>query len=100
MPSFDAAHYQLLAQQLRVAADTQDWARLGQLDTLIRRWIDAANGAALNVTEKDAWQQVVHAHTYALKACQVARQEAAAQLQQLQNSQEAQKAYAWQEVLG
>lgn len=99
MPSFDVARYQSMAQQLIVAADAQDWVRLGQLDALVSRWIDAADRANLSAAEQAAWQPVVHAHAHALQACECAKQEAAIQLQQLQHSQEAQKAYAWQEVL-
>lgn len=100
MPSFDAARYALMAQQLQRAAESQDWRRLGQLDVLIRGWIEAAEPATVGDAEKAAWRQVAKAHAQALQACAFARQEVSEQLQKLQNSQEAQKAYAWQEVLG
>lgn len=99
MPSFDIARSQSMAQQLRVAADAQDWTRLAQLDALVQRWIEAADMSQWSVAEQDAWKHIAHAHAHALQICTCAKQDAALQLQQLQHSQEAQKAYAWQEVL-
>jgi hypothetical protein len=100
MPSFDAARYTQMTHQLHQAVQAQDWPRLGQLDALIQRWIEAAASTPVSDAEQAAWRQVAQAHAKALQACVVARQAASAQLQSLQNSQEAQKAYAWQEVLG
>jgi hypothetical protein len=99
MPSFDLGRYASMAQQLVAAADAQDWARVAQLDALVCRWVNAADISNLSAPEQEAWMHIAHAHAHALQACQCAKQEAATQIQQLQHSQEAQKAYAWQEVL-
>lgn len=99
MPSFDAAHLHAMAQHVAMAAQSADWTRLGRLDTLIQRWLKDAALLKPQDADQPAWQVLVQAHAQALQMCSQAREEAAAQLISLQHSQEAQKAYAWQEIL-
>lgn len=100
MPSFDAARLHAMAGQLVLVTRTADWERLGQLDLVIRRWIEEAMLSTSQQVDRSAWQMLAKAHADALQACSHAREEAAIQLRSLQHSQEAQKAYAWQEILG
>lgn len=91
-----------VAQQLRAAAAQQDWLRVAQLDQVLALWLREPQNMANVASQREwraAWQQVREAHAQAWLACQQAKAEAGAQLQQLQQSQEAQQAYAWQEVL-
>lgn len=100
MPSFDAAHLHAMAQQVTGATQAADWERLGQLDKAIRRWIQEAVVEGPQGAHRSAWLTLAEVHAEALQACSQAREEAAIQLRSLQTSQEAQKAYAWQEILG
>ena len=100
MPSFDAAHLHAMAQQVIVVTQNADWERLAQLDMVIRRWIEGAVAADSQDAHRSAWLALAQTHAEALQACTQAREEAAIQLRSLQTSQEAQKAYAWQEILG
>lgn len=100
MPSFDPVRLYAMAQHVQVAVQAADWERLRQLDTLIHRWAQESALAEQDGAQLQAWQALTQAHAQAFDACSAARQEAAAQLFSLQNSQEAQKAYAWQEILG
>ena len=101
MPSSNAAGLQSMAQQLQMAAAGQDWLRVAQLDQLLGQWLQAGAVPAqsLSAEMQLAWRQVQSAHDQALQACQRAKGHARVQLDQLQQSQEAQQAYAWQEVL-
>lgn len=100
MPSCDPARLYAMAQHVQIAAQTADWERLGQLDALIQRWAQEVALSEQDGAQLQAWQALAQTHAQAFDACSAARQEAAAQLFSLQNSQEAQKAYAWQEILG
>lgn len=95
MPSSEAHTLRVLAQQLLAASTAQDWMRLGQLDALVAKSLQQAQGQSLLAE----WALVRQAHAQALEACKLAREQAHIELRNLQNSQEAQKAYAWQQVL-
>lgn len=99
MPSFDAARLQAMAQQVSLAAQSADWERLERLDAVMHRWLQEAASSAAPTELQPAWLHLAQAHAQALQSCSQARAEAAAQLLSLQHSQEAQKAYAWQEIL-
>lgn len=95
MPSSEAHTLRVLAQQLFAAGSAQDWERLGQLDALVAQCLQQAPSQLLLAE----WALVRQAHAQALTACKLARDQAHTELRNLQNSQEAQKAYAWQQVL-
>lgn len=98
MPVSDATRLHALAHQLTTASTAQDWERLGQLDRLLAQWV-ALPPEVLpeEPAVQAAWQQLVEAHKQARKACQQALFEAGTRLSDLQNHNEAHKAYAWQE---
>lgn len=100
MPSFDTARLQAMTQQVSLAAQSADWESLGRLDAVIQRWLQEAVSSVEPVEAQPAWQRLAQVHTQALELCSQARADAGTQLRSLQHSQEAQKAYAWQEVLG
>lgn len=95
MPSSDVPTLRALALHLQAAAAAEDWPRLGQLDVLVAQCVQESTEAELS----EAWALVAQAHAHALEACKRAREAAEIELRQLQKSQEAQKAYAWQQVL-
>lgn len=97
MPIFDAANLNAMATQMTTAADSGEWERLAQLDVLLQRWLSEAG--AHDASLSAAWQSVARAHGHAMALCRNAQQEAAQQLCGLQDTQAAQQAYAWQEIL-
>ena len=100
MPSFDTLKLCGMASQLLQASQAQDWVRLQQLDGLLSQWVQASQHSTMDVAQRKAWRDLLQAHAQALHHCCIAKQAVAAQLRSLNNSQEAQKAYAWQELLG
>lgn len=100
MPSFDTAKLSVMANQLLQASEAQDWVRLQQLDGLLAHWAQASQQDTVDVAQRQAWRTLLQAHAQALHKCRSAKQAVAVQLRSLNNSQEAQKAYAWQELLG
>lgn len=97
MQTFDAASLNAMAQQLTAAADAGEWERLAQLDGMLQRWLRPMQAA--DATHAEVWHKVAQAHARAIDKCRHAKHEAATQLQGLQDTQAAQQAYAWQEVL-
>lgn len=98
MQTFDAAGLSAMALKLIAAADAGAWEQLAQLDTLLQRC--AMQGQSVtDASVSAAWQAVHQAHSRAMAVCQQAKQEAGLQLRSLQDTQAAQQAYAWQEVL-
>lgn len=95
MPSCDASQLRSWIQHIQAAVAEQDWPRVQQLDALMQRWVRSGPLPAYAA----AWREAADAHAQALQACQSAKEEVAQQLRALQNNQEAQKAYAWQEAL-
>ena len=100
MPSCEPHVLHAMGQHLLRAAQVQDWALLAQLDARVMQWAQALELGLLSAQQKSAWADLTVLHAEAMQACACARQEAAAHLQELNKQQEAQKAYAWQEVLG
>ena len=100
MPNFDTSKLLVMAQQISQAAGAGDWERVQQLDGLLQSWLQQVEVHVLNDAQRTAWQKVAHSHYQAWQMCQQARDDANEQLRKLRNSQDAQKAYAWQEILG
>ena len=98
MPVSEILRLEALTEQLRHAAQQQDWERLAQLDALLAQWVhQVPQGAALDAEVRAAWQRLAQMHAHARDVCRGARDEAAARLRDLQCHNEANKAYAWQE---
>lgn len=96
MPASDVQRLQALTQHLRLASSSQDWARVELLDHMVSEWA-AKLPEQVNVEARAAWQQLAIAHAEARQACVLALQESGMRLRDLQNQNEAHKAYAWQE---
>lgn len=99
MPSCDPAALLRMAQQLTNCAQDSDWERMAQLDVQLSCCVHAAARPLTDPALRHAWQQVAQAHEQARRACAQARDCAAQQLRDVHVTQEAHKAYAWQEML-
>ncbi|WP_455555985.1 hypothetical protein [Comamonas sp.] len=98
MLSAEDSRWHAMAQQLELAAAQQDWERVQKLDQMLAQWLQDAGTDVHSITPEV--QHHLHSvHAQASRACAQARQLAWEQLNSLQNQQEAQKAYAWQDVL-
>lgn len=99
MPSVDADRWRAMTLQLQQAAEQQDWSRVQKLDQLLQQWLQQLSASEADALPAADKALLMRTHAMAHQACTEAKQQARVQLQQLENQQEAQKAYAWQEVL-
>lgn len=100
MPSCEPALVQAMAQHLLKAAQNEDWNMLSQLDLRVQQWLQELGLVCLSDEQRSAWIYLAEAHAEAQRLCRQRLQDVAGKLKSLDQQQEAQKAYAWQEVLG
>lgn len=98
MPVFDTSTLQNWNVQMQSSAAAGQWDRVQQLDQLLGQWLQTPSAFA-TVPMQIALRQVQQVHSTVMQQCVSAKQDAAAQLRLLETSQEAQRAYAWQEGL-